>query len=118
MNSASRKTRALTRTIPPAALTPMPSACHSERSEGSAFLCSPQSPAIKSFRIRTSEKRARNPFGIRTYKTRDLKSFRIRTYKKTGEGEGPSGPSHQRTVCGLAAVQIAFTLGVETQRRA
>jgi hypothetical protein len=39
-----------------------------------------------SLRIRTYEKRARNPFGIRTSKTQDLKSFRIRTYEKTPGG--------------------------------
>jgi hypothetical protein len=41
-----------------------------------------------SFRIRTYEKHARNPFGIRTSKTKDLNSFRIRTYKKRGRGRG------------------------------
>ncbi len=44
------------------------------------------SPITKSFRIRTSEKHASNPFGIRTYKTQDLKPFRMNTSKKTGEG--------------------------------
>jgi hypothetical protein len=42
--------------------------------------------APKLFKIRTYEKRARNPSGICTSKTRDLKSFRIRTYRKTGGG--------------------------------
>jgi hypothetical protein len=40
----------------------------------------------KSRRIRTYEKRTRNPFRMNTSKTLDLKSFRIRTYKKTGGG--------------------------------
>jgi hypothetical protein len=44
------------------------------------------SPA-NSCRIRTSEKRACNPFRIRTYRTQDLKPFGIRTYRK-GWGEG------------------------------
>jgi hypothetical protein len=39
-----------------------------------------------SFRMRTSEKTARNPFRFRTSKTQDLKSFRIRTYEKTPGG--------------------------------
>src|SRR5580693_5550336 len=38
------------------------------------------------FRIRASEKRARNSCRIRTSKTRHLKPFRIRTYKKTPGG--------------------------------
>jgi len=42
-----------------------------------------------SFRLRTSPKRARNPFRIRTSKTKDLKSFRIRSYEKTPGGRGP-----------------------------
>src|SRR5579859_1688444 len=44
--------------------------------------------ATISFRIRTYEKLARNPFSMRTSKTQDLKPFRMNTYKKTGEG-GP-----------------------------
>src|SRR5580704_12884175 len=49
---------------------------------------SPQFPrfAPNSFTICTSVKPARNPFRIRTSKTQDLKSFRIRTYEKKGEG--------------------------------
>jgi hypothetical protein len=118
VNSVLRKTRALTRTAPPAALTPIPSVCHPERSEGSAFLCSTQSPATKSFRIRTYEKCTPNPFGIRTSKTRDLKSFRIRTYEKSPRGEGHPWPESSGTACGRAASQIAFTLGMENQRPA
>src|ERR1700676_4344079 len=43
-------------------------------------------------RIRTYEKRARNPFTIPTSKTQDLKPFRIRTYEKP-PGEGASAGS-------------------------
>jgi hypothetical protein len=135
------KTRALTYTPPPAALSPMSSVCHPAcpvypevrrersrrgRNEKSAFLApakssvlppivtSHQSRITKPFTIRTYEKRARNPFGIRTSKTRDLKSFRIRTYEKRGR-EAP-WPESSRTACGRAAVQVAFTLGMENQR--
>jgi hypothetical protein len=52
-----------------------------------------KSQVTKYRRIRTYEKRARNPFGIRTSKTQDLKPFRMNTYRKTGEG-GPH-PSAQ-----------------------
>ncbi len=44
------------------------------------------SPVTNSLRIRTSEKRTRNPFRFRTSKTQHLKPFRMNTYKKTGEG--------------------------------
>jgi hypothetical protein len=39
--------------------------------------------------ISTYAKHARNPFRIRTSKTQDLKSFRIRTYEKRGRGVPP-----------------------------
>src|SRR5579859_3270804 len=42
------------------------------------------------FRIRTYEKRVRNPFEIRTSKTQDLKLFRMNTSQKTGWGPPPS----------------------------
>src|SRR5262249_53145670 len=42
--------------------------------------------SANSFSSRTSVKFARNPFRIRTSRTKDLKSFRIRTYEKRGEG--------------------------------
>jgi hypothetical protein len=55
--------------------------------EGSSF----NSSSSNSFTIRTYPKPARNPFAMSTSKTKDLKSFRIRTYEKKGRG----GPSHQ-----------------------
>jgi hypothetical protein len=44
--------------------------------------------ALLARRIRTSAKRARNPFRIRTSKTHDLKLFRMNTYIKTPGGGG------------------------------
>jgi len=92
----------------------IPSGCHPESSEGSAFLCrlSPlprraypakgnpipgssrilplvtghQPPVTNLFRIRTYTKSPDNSNRIRTSKTQDLKPFRIRTYKKTRGG--------------------------------
>jgi hypothetical protein len=54
--------------------------------------------APNSFTICTYAKHTRNPFRIRTSKTQHLKSFRIRTYEKRGEGPLPrfSGLSTQR----------------------
>ena len=49
-----------------------------------SFLASSLGP--KPFRMRTYEKRARNPSRIRTSKTQDLKPFRMNTYGKIGEG--------------------------------
>ncbi len=73
------------------------------------------SAPTKSRRIRTYEKRARNPFTICTSKTQDLKSFRIRTYKKTREGEGPSPPIFLRAQKQLRNIQVlplsAFPFG-------
>src|SRR5580704_15794384 len=48
------------------------------------------------FRIRTSEKRARNSSRIRTSKTQDLKPFRMCTYRKRGRGEAPKGVCPER----------------------
>jgi hypothetical protein len=57
-----------------------------------------------SFRIRSSEKRARNPFGMRSSKTLHLKSFRMCSSKKTGVGPPPSStvkpPRSSRSVVG------------------
>jgi len=47
-----------------------------------------QSQITKSCKIRTFEKRTRNPLEIRSFTTQDLKPFRIRSYRKTGVG-GP-----------------------------
>jgi hypothetical protein len=41
---------------------------------------------VNFFKIRISEKQARNPFRIRSFKTRHLKSFRMRSFKKRGRG--------------------------------
>ena len=47
----------------------------------------PQSPLSPiPFRIRTSEKSARNPFRMRTSKTKDLKPRRMNSYRKTPGG--------------------------------
>src|SRR5271169_627764 len=78
-----RKTSALITTDAPVPLSPVPTVCHPacpersrrERSEGSAFLCSPQSLATKPFTICTSAKSTTNPFRLCSFKTRDLKSF-------------------------------------------
>jgi hypothetical protein len=71
----------------------LPSGCHPERREESAYLLRVTLPApvhpppiTKPFRIRTYEKCAPNPFRIRTSETQDLKPFRIRTYGKTPGG--------------------------------
>ena len=42
-----------------------------------------------SLRIRSSAKCANNPFVSRTSEIKDLKSFRIRTYEKRAEGGAP-----------------------------
>ena len=96
----------------------IPSECHPERSEGSAFsrplslpprqshptkgnpsivsalslplVTTHQSPITKSFTFRTYEKTACKSCRIRTSKTQDLKPFRMNTSEKTRRGSAPA----------------------------
>ena len=73
-------------------VTGLPRPCRNHRSPVTASVLSlppvtsHQSPATKSFTIRTYEKPTHNPFRIRTSKTQHLKPFRMNTYKKTPRG--------------------------------
>jgi hypothetical protein len=74
-------------------LTPIESYSYKNRGRGwghslqarfpNAFL---HSATVNSNRIRSSAKRARNPFRIRSFRTQDLNPFRMRSSKKTGGG--------------------------------
>ena len=68
-----------------------------------------QSQVTKSFTIRTSANRTRNPFRMNTSKTKHLKLFRINTYEKTGGGEEVNAHSWPLTDSHLAHTRNAAT---------
>jgi hypothetical protein len=72
-------------------LTPIESYSYKNRGRGWGHSLPPRFPnpflhsaAVNSNRIRSSAKRARNPFRMRSFKTQDLKPFRMCSSKKTG----------------------------------